>query len=116
MAKETLAGVELSHLDQPVFDDAGVTKGDLVRYLDGVHQRILPELRDRALSVVRARLGQAAFMGISAYTCALLVMKLSIPWPVAAIAGVLASAAVGAVVAPVQRDRLGEIAASRHQG
>ncbi|WP_298511229.1 ATP-dependent DNA ligase [uncultured Nocardioides sp.] len=62
MAKETLAGVELSHLDQPVFDDAGVTKGDLVRYLDAVHERILPELRDRALSVVRARLGQAAFM------------------------------------------------------
>ena len=62
MAKETLAGVELSHLDQPVFDDAGVTKGDLVSYLDAVHERMLPELRDRALSVVRARLGQAPFM------------------------------------------------------
>jgi DNA ligase D len=62
VAKETLAGVELSHLDQPVFDEAGVTKGDLVRYLDAVHERMLPELRDRALSVVRARLGQAAFM------------------------------------------------------
>ena len=62
MAKETLEGVELSHLDQPVFDEAGVTKGDLVRYLDAVHERMLPELRDRALSVVRARLGQAAFM------------------------------------------------------
>lgn len=61
-AKETLAGVELSSLDQPVFDDAGATKGDLVRYLDAVHERLLPELRDRALSVVRARLGQAAFM------------------------------------------------------
>ena len=57
-----LAGVKLSHLDQPVFDDAGATKGDLVRYLDAVHERLLPELRDRALSVVRARLGQAAFM------------------------------------------------------
>ena len=62
MAKETLAGVELSHLDQAVFDDAGATKGDLVRYLDAVHERLLPELRDRALSVVRARLGQPAFM------------------------------------------------------
>ena len=49
---------QLSHLDQPVFDDAGVTKGDLVRYLDAVHERLLPELRDRALSVVRARLGR----------------------------------------------------------
>lgn len=58
----TLAGVKLSHLDQPVFDGAGATKGDLVRYLDAVHERLLPELRDRALSVVRARLGQAPFM------------------------------------------------------
>jgi DNA ligase D len=57
-----LAGVQLSHLDQPVFDGAGATKGDLVTYLDAVHERMLPELRDRALSVVRARLGQAAFM------------------------------------------------------
>jgi bifunctional non-homologous end joining protein LigD len=57
-----LAGVTLSHLDQAVFDGAGATKGDLVAYLDAVHARLLPELRDRALSVVRARLGQAPFM------------------------------------------------------
>ncbi|QIG42801.1 ATP-dependent DNA ligase [Nocardioides anomalus] len=62
MSADELAGVALSHLDQLVFDDAGVTKGDLVRYLDAVHERMLPGLRDRALSVVRARLGQAAFM------------------------------------------------------
>ncbi len=49
-------------LDQPVFDGAGATKGDLVSYLDAVHERMLPELRDRALSVVRARLGQQPFM------------------------------------------------------
>jgi DNA ligase D len=58
----TLAGVSLSSLDQPVFDGAGATKGDLVAYLDAVHERMLPGLRDRALSVVRARLGQQAFM------------------------------------------------------
>ena len=58
----TLAGVPLSRLDQPVFDGAGATKGDLVSYLDAVHERMLPELRDRALSVVRARLGQQPFM------------------------------------------------------
>jgi bifunctional non-homologous end joining protein LigD len=57
-----LAGVKLSHLDQPVFDGAGATKGDLVTYLDAVRERLLPELQDRALSVVRARLGQAPFM------------------------------------------------------
>ncbi len=60
--ESTLAGVKLSNLDQPVFDGAGATKGDLVSYLDAVHERMLPELRDRALSVVRARLGQQAFM------------------------------------------------------
>ena len=43
----TLAGVKLSHLDQPVFDDAGATKGELVAYLDAVHERMLPELRGR---------------------------------------------------------------------
>ncbi len=58
----TLAGVPLSHLDQPLFDGAGATKGDLVSYLDAVHERMLPELQDRALSVVRARLGQQPFM------------------------------------------------------
>jgi bifunctional non-homologous end joining protein LigD len=57
-----LAGVTLSHLDQPLFDGAGATKGDLVTYLDAVHERMLPELKDRALSVVRARLGQQPFM------------------------------------------------------
>ena len=64
MAKDDpeLAGVNLSHLDQPLFDGAGATKGDLVAYLDAVHERMVPELRDRALSVVRARLGQAPFM------------------------------------------------------
>jgi DNA ligase D-like protein (predicted polymerase) len=65
MAKDdgpTLAGVRLSHLDQPVFDGAGATKGELVAYLDAVRERLLPELRDRALSVVRARLGQEPFM------------------------------------------------------
>jgi DNA ligase D-like protein (predicted polymerase) len=57
-----LAGVTLSHLDQPLFDGAGATKGDLVSYLDAVHERLVPELHDRALSVVRARLGQPPFM------------------------------------------------------
>src|SRR5262249_26963971 len=57
-----LAGINVSHLDQPGIDGARATNGDLVAYLDAVHERLLPELRDRALSVVRARLGQAPFM------------------------------------------------------
>ena len=54
--------VELTHLDQPLFDEAGATKGDLVSYLDAVADRILPGLRDRPLSVIRVRGGQEPFM------------------------------------------------------
>jgi len=56
------AGVELTHLDEPLFDGAGATKGDLVDYLDAVAGLILPELQDRPLSVIRARAGQQPFM------------------------------------------------------
>jgi bifunctional non-homologous end joining protein LigD len=59
---ETRAGVELTNLDQPLFDGADATKRDLVDYLDAVRDRILPELRDRPLSVIRARPGQPPFM------------------------------------------------------
>jgi DNA ligase D len=55
-------GVELSNLDQPLFDGAEVTKRDLVDYLDAVADRILPVLRDRPLSVIRIRPGQPPFM------------------------------------------------------
>lgn len=54
--------VSLTNLDQPLFDGADATKGDLVEYLDAVHDRILPELRDRPLSVIRTRPGQKQFM------------------------------------------------------
>ncbi|WP_219415156.1 non-homologous end-joining DNA ligase [Pseudonocardia nigra] len=59
---ESRAGVELSNLDQPLFDGADATKRDLVDYLDAVRERILPELRDRPLSVIRVRPGQEPFM------------------------------------------------------
>ncbi len=59
---ETRDGVALTNLDQPLFDDAEATKRDLVDYLDAVHDRILPELRNRPLSVIRIRPGQPAFM------------------------------------------------------
>ncbi|WP_432825014.1 DNA polymerase domain-containing protein [Dactylosporangium sp. CA-092794] len=55
-------GVALTNLDQPLFEGAGATKRDLVDYLDAVHDRILPVLRDRPLSVVRIMRGQDAFM------------------------------------------------------
>jgi bifunctional non-homologous end joining protein LigD len=54
--------VSLTNLDQSLFDGADATKRDLVDYLDGVRDRILPELRDRPLSVIRVHRGQEAFM------------------------------------------------------
>lgn len=55
-------GVALTNLDQPLFDGAGATKRDLVDYLDAVHERIVPALADRPLSVLRVRPGQPPFM------------------------------------------------------
>jgi DNA ligase D-like protein (predicted polymerase) len=61
-AGEERNGVELTNLDQPLFDGAAATKRDLVDYLDAVHEKILPGLRDRPLSVIRVRPGQPPFM------------------------------------------------------
>jgi DNA ligase D len=55
-------GVKLTNLDQPLFDGAGASKRDLVEYLDGVRERIIPALEDRPLSVIRVHRGQEAFM------------------------------------------------------
>jgi DNA ligase D len=61
-AKELRDGVSLTNLDQPLFEGADATKRDLVNYLDAVADRIVPELTDRPLSVVRVVRGQAPFM------------------------------------------------------
>ena len=61
-ADESRAGVSLTNLDQPLFDRADATKRDLVDYLDAVHERIIPALEDRPLSVIRVHRGQEAFM------------------------------------------------------
>jgi bifunctional non-homologous end joining protein LigD len=61
-AGESRDGVSLTNLDQPLFEGAGATKRDLVDYLDGVADRILPVLRDRPLSVIRVHRDQAPFM------------------------------------------------------
>ncbi len=59
---ESRDGVSLTNLDQPLFDGADATKRDLVEYLDGVRDRIIPVLQDRPLSVIRVHRGQEAFM------------------------------------------------------
>ena len=60
--KDERAGVPLSNLDDELFPEAGVTKRDLVDYLDAVRDRILPVLKDRPLSVIRVLRGQDKFM------------------------------------------------------
>jgi DNA ligase D-like protein (predicted polymerase) len=55
-------GVNLTNLDQPLFDGAEATKGDLVDYLDAVHPQLVAVLADRPLSVIRALRDQPSFM------------------------------------------------------
>lgn len=55
-------GVELTNLDQPLFPDAAATKRALVDYLDALSDRLVPQLADRPLSVIRVLRGQAPFM------------------------------------------------------
>jgi DNA ligase D-like protein (predicted polymerase) len=59
---EVREGVELTNLDQQLFDGAGASKRDLVDYLDAVGERLIGPLRDRPLSVLRVLRGQAPFM------------------------------------------------------
>lgn len=54
--------IKFSHLDAELFDGAGVTKRDLVDYVDRVSSRLVGAVHDRPLSVVRVRPGQSAFM------------------------------------------------------
>ncbi|HEY2296389.1 MAG TPA: hypothetical protein VGH43_01575 [Jatrophihabitans sp.] len=61
-ADEMREGVRLTHLDQPLYDGAAVTKRELVDYLDGIADRLLPVLAGRPLSVIRVLPGQPAFM------------------------------------------------------
>ena len=55
-------GVDLTNLDEPLTEDAGATKRDLVDYLDGVADRLLPGLAGRPLTVLRVLRGRAPFM------------------------------------------------------
>jgi DNA ligase D-like protein (predicted polymerase) len=59
---EVRDGVELTNLDQRLFEGDDATKRDLVDYLDAMADRIIPALANRPLSVIRVRPGQPAFM------------------------------------------------------
>jgi bifunctional non-homologous end joining protein LigD len=60
--KEMRDGVTLTNLDEALFEGADANKRDLVDYLDAVADRIIRELADRPLSVIRVTRGQAPFM------------------------------------------------------
>jgi bifunctional non-homologous end joining protein LigD len=62
VAEENRDGVALSSLDAPLGDGLGVTKGDLIDYVDAFADRLLPQLEGRPLSVKRVRPGQEPFM------------------------------------------------------
>jgi bifunctional non-homologous end joining protein LigD len=62
VADDERDGVALSSLDKPLGDGLGVTKGDLVDYVDAFADRLLPQLAGRPLSVKRVRPGQEPFM------------------------------------------------------
>ncbi|HJQ45279.1 MAG TPA: ATP-dependent DNA ligase [Amycolatopsis sp.] len=61
-ADEVRDGVSLTNLGQPLFDESGATKRDLLDYVDALGDRLVPALRDRALSVIRVLRGQDPFM------------------------------------------------------
>jgi len=55
-------GITVSSLGTELFDGAGVTKGELLDYLEAMADQLVHELTARPLSVVRARPGSAPFM------------------------------------------------------
>ncbi len=55
-------GVDLTNLDEPLTEDTGATKRELIDYLDGVADRLLPRLAGRPLTVLRVLRGRAPFM------------------------------------------------------
>ena len=58
-SEESREGVPLTHLDEPLFDDSDATKRDLVDYVEQMADRMVTHLRNRPLSVIRVRAGQA---------------------------------------------------------
>ena len=53
----TVAGVRITHPERVLFEELGLTKAALARYYEGVAEWILPEVRERPLSLVRCPQG-----------------------------------------------------------
>jgi len=52
-----VAGVRVTHPERVLFDELGLTKEALARYYEGVAEWMLPELKNRPLSLVRCPQG-----------------------------------------------------------
>ncbi len=63
-AKKTIAKksapLKVSHAERTVYGNAGITKGDVAAYYEAVAPRMLPELIDRPLSILRCPNGASA--------------------------------------------------------
>jgi bifunctional non-homologous end joining protein LigD len=55
-----VAGIAISHPDRVIFPDVGATKLDLARYYEAVADVLVPQLRDRPLSLLRCPEGVAS--------------------------------------------------------
>ena len=53
----TVAGIRISNPDRVLFDELGLTKAALARYYESVAEWMLPEVRERPLSLVRCPAG-----------------------------------------------------------
>jgi bifunctional non-homologous end joining protein LigD len=53
----TVAGVKVTHPERVLFDDLGLTKEALAKYYESVSDHLLPDLKNRPLSLVRCPLG-----------------------------------------------------------
>ena len=59
-SRDEVAGVRLSHPDKVLFPKQGLTKSDLATYYEAIAERILPQIADRPLSLVRCPQGRAS--------------------------------------------------------
>jgi bifunctional non-homologous end joining protein LigD len=53
----TIAGIEITHPERVLFEELGLTKEALAKYYESVADHLLPELRNRPLSLVRCPQG-----------------------------------------------------------
>src|SRR2546423_6501990 len=56
-AATMVAGVRISHPERVLFEELGLTKAALARYYESVAEWMLPEIKERPLSLVRCPQG-----------------------------------------------------------